>query len=175
MMTRFTALLALLCISTLAHARIENPVAFIGQSVLGATAGAPLAVDTNGQLVSGLTSSETSATGAITTTSTTDVVMTSMTTTPAAGTYLVLFSTYCTHSNTNQTITASIYNNAVLKTDSVRTVTPFPGGVGPATLNMVLATQGIVVATGAAIDIRWKTSANTATCTQRTLNLVRLL
>jgi hypothetical protein len=124
---------------------------------------------------------EVSATGATTQTSGAGTtVMNTMTITPAPGDYLVLFSTWCSHSTASATITFSIFNNAVQKTDSVRTIIPFPpggggiGGTAAATINLVATIEGVVTVTTGAVDIRWATSSNTATCTQRTLDLVRL-
>lgn len=170
-----TKVLTLLLLSLVAHAEVRNPNVFIGEVINGATNGAPLSAGTTGLLASGISNTEVSATGATTTTSASDGVMNTMTVTPVAGTYLVLFSTWCSHSTGNATITFSIYNNGVQKTDSVRTIIPFNGGVGANTQDIEAVINGVVTATGAgAVTIQWKTSAGTATCTQRTMNLVRL-
>jgi len=103
-----------------------------------------------------------------------------MTITPTPGDYLVRFSTWCSHSTASATINFSIYNNGVQKTDSVRTIRPFPpgggatGGTAAATINVEAKINGIVTVTTGAVAIEWNTSAATATCTQRTLDLVRL-
>ena len=120
---------------------------------------------------------EASATSATTTTSTSDVLMNSMTLTPRAGVYKVDFSTYLECNSNNANITVSIYSGGTQKTDSVRIATPqIQGGITPS-LNMrvPMTTQGEVTVNGSqAIEIRWKTSAGTATATARTLNIQRI-
>lgn len=154
---------------------ITNPIMFIGETVLGATAGAPLSTDANNLLVSGVSSTEVSATADVTTTSTTDVLMTGMTITPVAGTYIASFSTTVDHSNQSVLVTISIYVGGSLKTDSVRAVMPRFNGIGANSLSPCVSTNGIVTVNGSqAIEIRWKTAANTATAHQRTLDIVRL-
>lgn len=154
---------------------VANPSAFIGEAVFGATVGAPLSVDTGGLLASGITSAETTFTSVLTTTSTTDVLLTGMTTTPAAGTYLVIFSTWLTHSQGNQSITMSIYVGGAQKADSIRAAIPFVGALSAITQDMPLATNGIVTVNGSqAIAIEWHTTAGTATAHNGTLNIVRL-
>lgn len=161
--------------SSIAHAEVKNPVAFIGQAVLGATAGAPLSTDTNAQLVSGISNSEATATGTITTTSTTDVLMASMTLTPVSGTYLAMGSTCVDHSAQSVTVTVSLYVGGTLKADSARPTVPRFNGVGANTLSPCVATQGIVTVNGSqAIEIRWKVGSGTGTAYQRTLSIVRL-
>ncbi len=120
---------------------------------------------------------EASATSSTTTTSGSDVLINSMTLTPRSGTYRVMFSTYAESNNNNADITFSIYAGGSLKTDSVRVVTPqIQGGVTPS-LNFkapVFINGDVTVNGSQAIEIRWKRSAGTATCTQRTLNITRI-
>lgn len=154
---------------------IHNPVLFIGEAVLGGTHGAPLSTGSTGLLASGITTSENSFSSNITTTSATDVLMTGMTTTPVAGTYLVIFSTWLTHSNGNATITVSIYSGGSQKADSIRVAIPFNGSVGSITQDIPLATNGIVTVNGSqAVAIEWHTSTGTATAHNGTLNLIRV-
>lgn len=171
-------LLILVIVATfpnIGFADIKNPVAFIGQAVLGATVGAPLAVDANGLLVSGLTSTEVSATADATTTSTTDVLMTSMTITPAAGTYKIAFSTCVDHSAQSVAVVMSIYIGGTLQAESVRAPVPRFNALGANSLNPCVSINGIEVVNGSqAIEIRWKTASGTATAHQRTLDIVRL-
>src|SRR5258708_38157036 len=95
---------------------------FSGEVASNLTDGAPLSVSSTGQLTTGITNVQTAFSSTITTTSASDVVMTGMTTTPAlAGTYLVIFSTWFTHSNGNATVTFSIYANAVQSAGTIRT------------------------------------------------------
>ena len=92
---------------------VWNPTIFIGEPVTGATVGAPLAVDSSGNLVSGLTVTQATASADTTTTSTSQVLINGMTLTPAAGTYMVWFSTSVDHSNQVTAITTSIYVGGV--------------------------------------------------------------
>lgn len=112
----------------------------------------------------------------ITTTSATDVLLTGMTQTPVAGIYFVCFSTWLTHSTAAATATISIYVGGVLNTATIRTVIPFPGGLlTPATLDVLVATNAIVTVNGSqAIEIRWKTSAGTATAHNGSYDLIRI-
>lgn len=154
---------------------IRNPSAFIGEIVSGATDGAPLSVSATGKLASGISSTEVSATANTTTTSATDAVMNTMTITPVAGTYLVLFSSWLTHSNGNDTVTISVYVGGVQKTDSVRTTIPFVGALSAITQDIGVTTNGIVTVNGSqAIAIEWSTNGGTATAHQRTLDIIRL-
>lgn len=160
---------------------INNPVMFIGEVVSGATPGAPLSVSAGNQLVSGVSNQEVSATAGTTQTSATPAVISGMTITPAAGTYLVMFSAWVTHNTASDTISIAIYAGGTQKADSVRTVTPFPpggggiGGTAAAAIDLCVATQGIVTVNGSqAITIEWATSGGTATANQRTMDIVRL-
>lgn len=154
---------------------ITNPIAFIGEAVLGATAGAPLSVDANSLLASGISNTEVSATADTTTTSTTDVLINTMTITPVAGTYLAIGTLCVDHSNQSVAVVVSIYSGGSLKTDSVRSVVPRFNAIGANSLSPCVSTQGIVTVNGSqAIELRWKTASNTATGHQRTLTIVRL-
>lgn len=148
---------------------------FIGEAVLGATNSAPLSADSNGQLISGITATEVGFSANITTTSTSDVLLTGMTITPVAGTYMVWFSTWLTHSNGNDTITMSIYSGGVQKADSIRVAIPFVGALSAITQDMPLATHGLVTVNGSqAITLEWHTNAGTATAHNGTLNILRV-
>lgn len=108
------------------------------------------------------------ATTNATTNSTTDVTMTSMTTTPAAGTYLVSFDSTVFNSKNNKTMTISIYSGGTQVAASVRQITT-------ATTASHIGTQAIVTVNGAqAVDVRWHVSANTGTVNQRALTLIRV-
>lgn len=156
---------------------IVNPVAFIGEEVLGSTVGAPLAADTNGQLVSGLTVLEFSATADATTTSNTPALLTGMTTTPVAGSYLVWFSASTQSNGTNCTQTFGLYVGGTLKADSSRTIQPYDGGtLAAATATGAVAINAKITVTGSQlVEIHWSTAGGTATCHQRTLNLLRII
>lgn len=120
-------------------------------------------------------SAEVSTTTAATTTSTTFVAMTTMTDTPAAGTYLVIWSGTVTSSASGATLSVAIFNGATEKTDSLRTCIPFSSQALAVAQPMVMSTQGVVTATGsAAITIQWHTTSGTATVNARTMNLIRI-
>lgn len=149
---------------------------FLGEVASGLTTGAPLSVSSTGKIASGISFTEVSDTANVTTTSATDVVMTTMTNTPIAGTYLVNFSTWCIHSNGNATISISLYFNGSQKTSTAMTVIPFVGALSAITQDIPVSINTIVAANGTnPIAIEWHTSTGTATCHQRTMDLVRLL
>lgn len=157
---------------------ITNPGMFIGEAVAGATAGVALSVDSNGLLASGLSAGITTEEGfssSITTTSTTDVIMTGMTITPPSGTYMVWFSCWLTHSNGNDTVTISIYGGTTQNVTTVRTTTPFSGAVGAANNGIGHSTNGQVTVNGSqAITIDWHTNAGTATAHAGTMDILRV-
>lgn len=95
------------------YGRVENFILFIGQVVKNGTLGAPLAVDANGKLVSGLTVITTGeVTGTITLSTATPTLATGMTlTNPAAGTWLCGFDTYVQTGTGGNSITAYLYLN----------------------------------------------------------------
>lgn len=123
-----------------------------------------------------LLATEVGATANATTTSGTDAIITGMTATPAAGTYLVWFSSAINSSQAGATVTVSMYVGGVQRADSVRAVSPFDGGTLSAlTASCGMAINGLVTVTGSqAITIEWHTSAGTATCGARTLNYLRV-
>lgn len=119
--------------------------------------------------------SEATATADTTTTSTTDVLISSMTLTPVAGVYLAFFSTTVDHSNQNVAVVCSLYVGGVLDADTVRGPIPRTNAVGAITMSPTVAAQARVTVNGSqAIEARWKTSAGTATAHQRTLNILRV-
>lgn len=123
-----------------------------------------------------LRSIEVSATADATTTSGTQALLTTMTVTPSAGTYLVWFSTSVVSNGTNCTSTFGLYVGGTLKADSSRTNQPYDGGTLAATTATAgVAINGIVTVNGSqAVEIHWSTAGGTATCHQRTLNLLRV-
>lgn len=155
---------------------VWNPTIFIGEPVTGATVGAPLAVDSSGNLVSGLTVTQATASADTTTTSTSQVLINGMTLTPAAGTYMVWFSTSVDHSNQVTAITTSIYVGGVQNTGSIRSVMTRTNALGANTLTASMSTgEATVTVNGSqAIEARWSTTAGTATAHQRTLTILRI-
>jgi hypothetical protein len=138
---------------------------FVGAGVTVADGGAGVATVT----VPGLTAGEVSGTSTITTSSATDVLMTGMTVTPAAGTYLVWFSgDYISSSAT--TMTADIWVAGAVVTASERACTQ-----STATQKYVFACQALVTVNGAqAIEGRWRRGTGTLTNTRRTLSYLKV-
>lgn len=119
-----------------------------------------------------ITTSFVSSTTTITTSSTTDVVMTGMTLTPGAGDYIVMFSgSISVNSATDRETRVSIYVNGTIVADSVRrqftTTTDEPE-------NVHTITRVTGVADGQAIDVRWAVDANTVSVFSRTLTLIKI-
>lgn len=159
------------------YAGTEDSALNIGEPVNGSTVGAPLSANSSGNLASGISNTEVNGTSTLTTTSTTFVVMTGQTITPAAGTYLVWYSNTVTCPSLGATVTATIFVNGSQLTHSERhfqvSVTGVLGLGG--TSDGVLAAQGLCTVTGSqAIDVRWKTSTGTASAFQRALNILRV-
>lgn len=119
---------------------------------------------------------EASATATATTSSGTDAILTSMTLTPIAGTYMVWFSCDVTSPTAGAAISFSIYVGGVQKADSLRKIIPFSGGtLTSGNARAVAATNGVVTVNGSqAITIEWSTSAGTMTAGARTLNTLRV-
>lgn len=125
--------------------------------------------------VQGLFNSETNFSSNITTTSATDVVLTGMTVTPPAGTYLVIFGAWLTHNVGNATVTISIYIGGVQNTASIRTTLPFSGAVGSANNGMTTSTNAIVAVNGSqAIALEWHTSSATATAHNGNFDIIKI-
>lgn len=150
---------------------------FIGEDIAGSTVGAPLSADASGQLASGITNLEFSATADTTTTSPTDVLMNAMTTAsnPAAGDYFVFFSTCVDHSAQSVAVVVSIYVGGSLVTNSVRSPVPRFNALGANSLSpCVMINEKVTVNGSQAIEVRWKTASGTATAHQRTLDILRI-
>lgn len=155
---------------------IRNSV-FIGKGVLGAVDGAPLSADVNGLLASGVSNTEVSATGTITAGTGADALMTGMTVTPVAGTYLTFFSCDLTCASAGAATSFSLYVGGSQKADSIRKVAPFDGGTLSAlNARCGVAINGVVTVNGSqAIEIRWSASNGTNTSGPRTMNILRVL
>lgn len=156
---------------------VFNPAVFIGESVAGATAGAPLSTDQSGNLISGIQNTEVSATATATAATGADALMTGMTITPVAGTYLVWFSCDLNSANGGAVVSVSVYVGGTQKADSLRKIEPFSGGTLTSGSQRVgVAINGVVTVNGSqAIEIRWSTSSNAPTAAARTMNILRVL
>jgi collagen type VII alpha len=118
---------------------------------------------------SAVINSEISSSSTITTTSTTPVLLTGFTSTPAAGTYLVLFSAYTTNASATATTTLGLYVGGVLKADSPR------GALNKANAVSVVAINAIVTVSGSqAIAIEWNVSASTGSCEFATMDFLKI-
>jgi hypothetical protein len=113
------------------------------------------------------------ATGTITTTSTTDVLATSMTLTPEAGTYVVWFSGSAGNSTGTASVTPSIYSGGSQVTATERQI--IGGGAQFAGARIPFACIGVTTVNGSqAIEGRWRVSAGTGSMLHKTLLIVRI-
>lgn len=112
------------------------------------------------------------ASAATTTSSATDVLMSGMTLTPGAGTYLVNFGASIDYNGNNNEAQIAIYGNGVLSTGSVRFGKSASGNNEAGFQTSALVT----VADGQAIEGRWSSPpSDTIQATNRNLILVRLV
>lgn len=174
---RFSALAAVIALLAMpAWSGVRNPIAFIGMIVSGAINGAPLSVSAGGQLASGLSVAEVTATGTTTTSSGTDVLMSGMTVTPAAGTYLVFFGTTYRATTGGAQVDTVIYAGGAQVAASRRVSMPFDGGFDSSPGFESVSTVALVTVNGAqAIEARWMTSAGTITAYARSLQYMRVM
>jgi hypothetical protein len=123
-----------------------------------------------------ITTYETSATGNITTTSTSDTLMTGMQLTNIpAGKYLVGFGTSLSHGSASASIVTSIYANNTIVSNSSLTWTR---GSSQGNITTVHGYSNFVItlASTQTVDIRWRTTTGTATAnTNRYLTLLKVL
>lgn len=115
--------------------------------------------------------SEVSSTATQTITTTTDVVVTSMTLTPPAGTYYVVFDSSVAIANTNATFGCAIYSNGIINTNSQRNYQAASGGTE--NIKAITTTATVTVDGTQAIDVRAKRSAGNAVINTRTLHIMR--
>lgn len=155
---------------------VFNPVAFIGEAVLGANPGAPLSTDSNGLLANGHSNTEVSATASVTAGTGADALLTGMTITPVAGTYLVWYSSDLLCATAGAATSFSLYVGGVQKADSLRKVAPFDGGtLSATTARCGVAINSLVTVNGSqAIEVRWSASSGTNSTSTRTMNILRM-
>lgn len=160
---------------------VNNPVAFVGQKILGATAGAPVYADLNGQLITGEpTPTYISATTNVTVaTSASYATITGMTLSPLPGTYQVRGSIgSAAHTTNNAQVLIAIHVAGVIVSDSIAMGIPFiQGGVTPSLavpFPMSTVTE-VTITSGQAITLAWRTSAGTAQANlSRSLMITRI-
>ena len=116
-----------------------------------------------------IASDQVTATGDTTTTSATDVLMDSMTLTPASGTYLVWFASSVSHSNNSADIFLSIYSGGSQVAPSEQKCRPGNSGSSPFCCIAKVTVNG-----AQAIEGKWRTTASTATARQRTLMIEKV-
>ena len=117
------------------------------------------------------------ATGSTTITTGTDALVASMTLTPVAGTYLVMFSTTITGNSNNANTFISVYAGGVQVASSEVSGTPqIQGGITPSlNMNVPINTQATVTVNGSqAIEIRGRRTAGTTTVLSRSLIILRI-
>jgi hypothetical protein len=152
-----------------------GPMGMTGlQGATGATgpAGAPQgSPGVTGATGPGLTITELSATDAPTTTSTTDVVVANLTTTPGAGNYLLTANINWSGSSASLVATFSIYVNGVQVTGSERNIRVTAGGAGMAGVLYEYVTG---VNAGEIVEIRWRVSTGTGTLGNRNFILQKV-
>lgn len=116
--------------------------------------------------------SSATATADTTTTSTTDVALNSMSLTPGAGGYIVSFTGSEQSAGQTDTITVSIYKNGTqIAASEVSQRAPNQTNNS---FNVSTSAYITGLAAGQTIDVRWRTSAGTATMHQRTLIVDRV-
>lgn len=117
-----------------------------------------------------ITNSEATATADDTTTSATDVLMVSMTLTPAAGTYLVMWSGSIVNSaNGAERTWVSLYSGGSQVSATERSIGTGGGAYSPA------MTHAVVTVTGSqAIELRWRVAGGTSTVHSRRLSIARV-
>lgn len=123
-----------------------------------------------------LTAGEVNATASATAGTGADALLTGMTVTPVAGSYLVWFSCDINSVTSGVVVSVSIYVGGSQKADSLRKVMPFAGGTLTAGSQRTgVETNGLVTVNGSqAIEIRWSASAGAPTAAARTLNYLRV-
>lgn len=123
-----------------------------------------------------LTLTQITDTSNATTSSGTDVLLTTMTNTPVSGTWLVQFNGSTTSNAAGMAISFSIFVNGVQDAGSLIKVIPADGGaLSSGSGRAVCTCIGTAVVNGSqAIEIRWSTSTGTATCHARRLILTRI-
>lgn len=141
----------------------------------GLTGGGNLTADRSFSV--SLSNQSVNANNAITTTSGSYVLMTGMTITPAAGTYLVLFTACVSGANDNENINLSVYSGDSLVPESERSVVAnVSGGLSnPNTTHLSVTSLCVTTVNGSqAIEGRWLRGAGTATAYYRHLQLIRI-
>lgn len=123
-----------------------------------------------------LRETEVNATGTITAGTGSDTLMTGMTLTPAAGTYLCFFSCDINSTAAGNATSVSVYVGGTQKASSLRKVVPGDGGALSGAARVCVAINTEVTVNGSqAVEVRWSASSGTNTAAARSLNILRCL
>jgi len=125
-----------------------------------------------------ITNTSVTATASTTSTSASDVLISGMTITPAAGTYFVSFSAVFTNTGTDGNVSVSLYSGGAINSHSERTFTPQfgAGGLGGTpSIEIPVHTQAIITVNGSqAIETRWRRSTGTMGTTTRSMTIIKV-
>ncbi len=116
------------------------------------------------------------STSTVTNTSGTDSLLSGMTLTPIAGTYLAVFVGTIQQANAGQSVTTSFYVNGTQDANSVVDAAPFAGGTltaGSASVPWITMGGPYTVNGSQVIQLEWHVSGGTATAQQRQLFLIK--
>lgn len=117
---------------------------------------------------------ETPATANTTTSSSTYTSLNAMSIVPTSGTHLLHFSTSSSNTGTglgtiSQEVFFSVFVNGVQIAHTERSITSVGGDRVGSSINCQVTVDGTET-----VEIRWRVSAGTGTCYQRTLNVLKL-
>lgn len=152
-------------LSTIASARVENPVLFIGELIRGFTSGCNLSASTVGGLFCNPIPTEVSTSTAFSC-GTTDAAITGLTYTPTVtGTYEVTFGTDFNSTNAGSVLTLSYFVAGTQQAISQRKSQIFSGGtLTSGNQRLVQNLDSFIAATsGQAITVHCSVSAGTMT------------
>lgn len=117
-----------------------------------------------------ITNSEVTATADDTTSSATDTLMVGMTSTPAAGTYLVMWSGSIVNSaNGAERTWVSLYLGGSQVSATERSIGTAGGAYAPSSTHAVISPNG-----SQAVELRWRVAGGTSTVHSRRLTFIRL-
>ena len=128
------------------------------------------------QKVTAANITQATATATTTTTSATDTQINSMTLTPGAGNYLILFGTSIQNTDVNgSTQNASIYVNGVQLAHSERQIYTESSFDTGSIISLPVMAHAYVLGVGTSdvIEVKWRTSGGTETAYARTLTLIK--
>ena len=164
-------------VTSLQHKKVRNSTVETDVAIVGSP--------TNGQVptwnastsqwnpATPISSLEATASASTTTSSTTDVRLNSMVLTPGAGTYLALFGSSLSQSNSSS-VYVSFYVNSALLASSQRQFTVTDGKVVNSVFPICIQAVLTNVTDGQVVEVKWRATAATATAYNRTLTLVKI-